>query len=191
LNPDQLQAVASQWHEGGVASVQKLAGVHPDIPNALTANAIDPDLKPYYDDLMGRTRSEGVFAGFKLMRPESDQDGPDGEQKDAEVMYWFLFPLQTRNVVAWEASSGSGRATYFFKQDLPIPELNRVLGMLNFRRRPIYLSDEDLARDPRYRRYAIAVRQIPELRQLRASYLGRAIHSTVQEWQSQVASIVK
>jgi len=62
---------------------------------------------------------------------------------------------------------------------------------LNFRWRPIYLSDEELARDPRYHRYAIAARRIPELHELRASFLGRAIHTSPESWQAQVDSILE
>jgi hypothetical protein len=112
-------------------------------------------------------------------------------------------------VVAWEASSRGGRATYFFRLLDPakaaelndptkgpalletgIRRLNRVLGMLNFRRRPIYLSDDDLDMNPTYHRYAIAARQIPELREVRASFLGRAIHSSHEAWQKQVEAIL-
>jgi len=68
--------------------------------------------------------------------------------------------------------------------------LNRVLGMLNFRRRPIYLSDDELAMDPRYHRYAISARRLPELRQVRANFLGRASHTSLEAWQSQVNGIL-
>jgi hypothetical protein len=114
------------------------------------------------------------------------------------------------NVVAWEASSRSGRATYFFRlvdptqaaklQDASqssalvesaVRRLNRVLGMLNFRRRPIYLSDEQLETNPKFHRYAIAARRIPELREVRASLLGRAIHSSHDAWLEQVKGILE
>jgi hypothetical protein len=100
-------------------------------------------------------------------------------------------------VVAWEASSRSGRATYFFRLvkaaqavqlsdpahagvivDTAVRRLNRVLAMLNFRRRPIYLSDDELAADSRFPCYAIAARHMPEVREVRASFLGRALHSS-------------
>lgn len=42
----------------------------------------------------------------------------------------------------------------------------------------------------KYHRYAIAARRLPELRQVRASFLGRAIHSSFEAWQKQVASIL-
>jgi hypothetical protein len=57
--------------------------------------------------------------------------------------------------------------------------------LLNFRRRPIYLTDDELALDPRMRRYAIAARRIPELRELRAKFIGRAIHTSEEAgWRS-------
>jgi len=111
--------------------------------------------------------------------------------------------------VAWEASSRGGRATYFFRLVDPAREaelanparspatveaalrrLDRVLGMLNFRRRPIYLSDDELERDPKFHRYAIAARRIPELREVRAAFVGRAVHSSLEAWQGQVKAIL-
>jgi hypothetical protein len=72
-----------------------------------------------------------------------------------------------------------------------LAELNRALVLLNFRREPIYLSDEALETQPRFRRYAIACRKLPELRRLRAAFLGRAIHTTVEAWGKQVEEILK
>lgn len=241
LNPDQLQAAAGLMREGQSAPASRLAAIHAKIPATLTANAVDKDLKPYYDDLVARNGNGMLYAGFKLITPE-DQDKSEAASSDEEldwrkdvaaltnspdyrinkeqephgvdesgpeVLYWFFFPIPG-NVVAWEASSRSGRATYFFRLadpaqapqlrdpalapgliDAGIRRLNRVLGMLNFRRRPIYLSDDDLAMDPKYQRYAIAARRLPDLQQVRASFLGRAIHSSHEAWQEQVNGILK
>jgi hypothetical protein len=231
LSPDQLQATAGLMREGQSAAVAKLAAIHAKIPAALTANAVDQDLKPYYDDLVARSVANGLYAGFKLIRPENkdgdafgrnnaekdadaaedaDASAPDADADGPETLYWFFFPMAAKtsaaNVVAWEASSRSGRATYFFRLldqaqagqlqdasaiDSAIRRLNRVLGMLNFRRRPIYLSDDDLERDPKYHRYAIAARRIPELRQVRANFLGRAIHGSHDAWLEQVKGILE
>lgn len=230
LNPDQLQATAGVMREGQSASLAKLAAINSKIPAALTANAVDKDLKPYYDDLVARNGNGMLFAGFKLIRPDdkdttasqeadNDQDAsaaddsesnaPDADADAPNTLYWFFFPMPG-NVVAWEASSRSGRATYFFRMvepaqaaqlrdpstasvliDAAVRRLNRVLGMLNFRRRPIYLSDDDLNRDPKFHRYAIAARRIPELRQVRASFLGRAIHSSHDAWLEQMKGILE
>ncbi len=237
LDPDQLQACANLLREGRSAPLAKLAAIHRQIPVALAANAVDKDLKPYYEQLVSRAGGGMGYAGFKLIRsedggsagqgaaagtPDSDSrgddagDAPDADASAPETLYWFLFPLAAKagatelaNVVAWEASSRSGRATYFFRLvdparvaelgdpakaasivDSAVRRLNLVLAMLNFRRRPIYLSDDELAMDPRFHRYAIAARRMPEVREVRASFLGRALHSSIEAWQAQVESIL-
>jgi len=249
LNPDQLQSIAAVLKEGCSALVAKLAAVHPKMPAALAANAVDQDLKPYYDQLLARTGNGTLYAGFKLIRPEDgtggmgdgsdqtaaaptsgagvpdpdaanasaeDDDGADVDTGGPQTLYWFFFPIAAKastsepaNVVAWEASSRSGRATYFFRLvdpakaaqlcdasnasaivDSSVRRLNRVLAMLNFRRRPIYLSDDELETGPKFHRYAIAARRMAEVREVRASFLGRALHSSLEAWQGQVAAIL-
>jgi len=240
LDPDQLQSCAALLREGSSAPLAQLAAIHKQIPAALAANAVDKDLKPYYDRLVARAANGMGYTGFKLIRPEdaetsptssdgssaaqNDEDDPsrdgagarDADAGTPETLYWFLLPLAAKpggstpaNVVAWEASSRSGRATYFFRLvapehagllsdparagmivDAAVHRLNRVLAMLNFRRRPIYLSDDELATDPRFHRYAIAARRLPEVREVRASFLGRALHSSPETWQTQVEAIL-
>jgi hypothetical protein len=235
LTPDQLQAAAALLREGHSASVARLTAINPKFAAGLAANAVDHDLKPYYDDLVTRTAKDTLFAGFKLIRAEdsgegesgttsetedagADSSGSDGGAPDAdaggpETLYWFYFPMAGKkgpaNLVAWEASSRGGRATYFFRLvdsareaeladparspstlEAALRRLDRVLGMLNFRRRPIYLSDDELERDAKFHRYAIAARRIPELREVRAAFVGRAAHSSLEAWQGQVKAIL-
>ena len=145
---------------------------------------------------------------------ESDNEEKEGEQEQA--LHWFFFPLATKpgvqmpaNVVAWESTTHSGRATYFFRMlpedvagnlmdpvkaagviESTIQRLNRALVILNFKREPIYLPDDSLDTQLRYRRYAIACRRIAVLRELRASYIGRAVHTSPEGWQKQVDAIL-
>jgi len=231
LDPEQLQACAGLLREGRSAPLQKLSAIHKLIPGTLAKNAVDQDLKPYYDKLAALSQPTLACAGFKLIRPEaaygtitapadtvqpSDDEAPDADAAAPETLYWFFFPLvrpgtsTPANVIAWEASSRVRRATYFFRLvdprlaaqltdsaqapsvvDSSIRRLNTVLAMLNFRRRPIYLSDDELASDPRFHRYAIAARRLPEVREVRANFLGRALHSSPETWQAQVESILK
>jgi hypothetical protein len=147
----------------------------------------------------------------------SDADaagGTGGEEEAAPILHWFFLPLAAQpaatlvgNLVAWEATSRSGRATYFFRLvppaeaarlrdpaqapaliDAAIRQLNRAIVLLNFRREPIYLPDASLRIQPRFRRYAIACRKLPELIRLRSSFLGRAIHTTPEAWRKQFES---
>jgi hypothetical protein len=72
--------------------------------------------------------------------------------------------------------------------DAAIRQLNRVIVLLNFRREPIYLPEASLEIQPRFRRYAIACRKLPELARLRSSFLGRALHTTPEAWRKQFES---
>jgi hypothetical protein len=226
LNPDQLQSAASVLREGRAAAIAKLDAIHPKFSAALMGHAVDSNLKPYFDELVKRTAAGQLYAGFKLIRAEADKtqvpaqgdqepdedtsDAPDADNTGPDTLYWFFFPMAQKdgtvaNLVAWEASSASGRATYFFRlvdpakssqlHDVSVREaamarLNRVLATLNFRRRPIYLSDDELQMDPRFHRYAIAARRMPEVREVRANFVGRAIHSSPEAWQAQVGTIL-
>jgi hypothetical protein len=150
-------------------------------------------------------------AGETAAEPEADA----GAEEEAQpILHWFFLLLAAKpgakfpnNLVAWEATSRSGRATYFFRLVPPeqaaqlqdasksaalietaIRQLNRAIVLLNFRREPIYLPDDSLLLQPRFRRYAIACRKLPELVRLRSSFLGRAIHTTPAAWQKQFES---
>jgi hypothetical protein len=98
--------------------------------------------------------------------------------------------MKSGGAVAWEATTGTGRATYFFRASMPVEQMTRGLALINFRREPIYLPDASLEQQPRYRRYAIGARKLADLRNLRGAYLGRAIHSSMEEWAEQVNRLV-
>jgi hypothetical protein len=107
-----------------------------------------------------------------------------------------------------ESAAGSGRATYFFRiasradyprfrsledleaeVDRAIARMNRCMLAINFRREPIYLTDEQLE-EPAYARYVYAVQKIPELRELRRLFIGRVIHSSPEQWQKDIRSLL-
>jgi len=156
-------------------------------------------------------------AGGKTAESSGEtKPGAAGTEEAEPMLHWFFLPLAAKpgagfpdNLVAWEATSHSGRATYFFLLVPPeqaallgdpekgpgllesaIQQLNRAIVLLNFRREPIYLPDGSLQLQPRFRRYAIACRKLPELVRLRSSFLGRAIHTTPEAWQKQFESFL-
>ena len=123
--------------------------------------------------------------------------GRSGDDPGAvEPVFWFLFALPSPrlsgapDLVAWETASASGRATYLFDGRPGLAALNRGLVALNFRREPIYLPDDRLAADARFRRHAIAARRLPDLRALRAAFAGRVIHSSLDAWRAGLEGIV-
>jgi PAS domain-containing protein len=196
--------------EGRSVPLSTLAAIHAKLPAALIDRAVDRRLKPYFDVLRSRALPDSIMAGFKFIReaeaePDHSQDEeevelPEGEPEAPEepeeekqpLFFWFFFPMRDGKTAAWEASTGSGRATYFFRLAPPedaaqtIQCLTRGLALVNFRREPVYLSDDALERQPRFRRYAIGCRKLPDLRALRASMLGRALHSSLEAWQAQL-----
>jgi hypothetical protein len=109
-----------------------------------------------------------------------------------------------------QVSQGGGNATYFFRissrkdyanivkdmtemhqcADRLISRMNRLMLDINFRREPIYLSDERL-KEPQYNRYLYAVRKIPSLKALRELFIGRVIHSSFEQWKSDVSELLK
>jgi hypothetical protein len=208
LNADALVRLQTAMPEGRSASLDALAGLHPKLPDALVARAVGERLRPYFNALRSRALKDPLMAGFKFIRPdevEEDKDaavesgdsadsadGTEGEERQP-LFFWFFFPLP-KNVVAWEATTGTGRATYFFRSTPPvaaaIASLTCGLALVNFRREPVYLPDDSLEQQPRFHRYAIGARKLADLRSLRAAYLGRAIHSTPEQWNAQVDGIL-
>jgi hypothetical protein len=237
LDPDRLQKVNTLMREGRAVAVAELEAIDSRTRGALVGKAVDNALRPYFEVLAGQTATSGWYTGFKLTREEADLNSPpdsgslvapeagtvEGEpadrdrDKETEPLYWFFFPLSSdkdarhADTLAWEASSRSGRATYFFRigaggdgesgarprrdtspEVAPaVHELSRALITLNFRREPVYLPDDALASEKRFRHYAIAVRRMPELAHLRRAFLGRAIHSSLPAWQKQVDGILQ
>ena len=70
-----------------------------------------------------------------------------------------------------------------------IQTVNRPLLTINFRREPIYLTEEMLARS-QYEQYRYSVMRIPELQVLRRLYIGRVIHNTSEQWQSDIEDLL-
>ena len=86
------------------------------------------------------------------------------------VAAFLLAPLGSRVVV--EILSGPSAATYVFDGD--VDAINRDLQQLHFRRRPLQLSDAELASQESD--YRLAARKLEPLRRLRAAARDRILH---------------
>jgi hypothetical protein len=196
LSVDQLVRLQLLMPEGRSASLAAMNRIHPMLADSMIARAVTESLRPYFAALRSRAPKEPLMAGFKLIRhDEEEEEGgeqaePSGNEERQPLFFWFFLPLSDQ-MVAWEATTGAGRATYFFRGgSAAIDSLTRGLALINFRREPVYLPDDSLDSHPRYHRYSIGARKLPDLRALRAAYVGRAIHSTVEAWQAQVDSLL-
>jgi hypothetical protein len=207
LNPDQLQRLAALLPEGRSVRLGAMSELHSKLPDALKTIAVSPSHKPYFDELSKRASSDGLLAGFKFIREDEEgaegeeggdsggeADAPRGEDGKPQLFFWFFFPIRDRSILAWEATTGSGRATYFFRYEgdpgQAAQQLTRGLALVNFRREPVYLSDEALEMQQRFHRYAIGARKLPDLRALRSAYLGRAMHSSLENWSQQLDKVI-
>ncbi|MEO8591916.1 MAG: hypothetical protein ABI759_01215 [Candidatus Solibacter sp.] len=206
LNADALQRLQQAMPEGRSCAISTLAAIHPGLPEAMHGKAVGETLAPYLEELAARAVAP-PFVGFKFtagLDPDAEGESDDaaegavestpenaGEGEGPQIFFWYFYPLRN-NLVAWEATTGTGRATYFFRYqgplDAAIARITRGLALVNFRREPVYLPDASLQQQPRYARYAIGARKLPDLRALRGAYAGRAIHSSLENWKAQVDS---
>lgn len=184
--------------EGRSASLQQLSAINPALPDAVVARAVSESLRPYFDVLKKRAVTRDcIMTGYKFIRPDEvkvDESETAQYPDQPPLFFWFFFPL-AGGVAAWEASTGGGRATYFFRIDAAQPgasvaKLTNGLALVNFRREPVYLSDTSLAQQKEFHRYAIGARKLPGLRALRAAFIGRAMHSEVEKWTAQMDNLV-
>jgi hypothetical protein len=67
--------------------------------------------------------------------------------------------------------------------------LTNGLREINFRRQPIYLSDDQLLQ-PTFSRYRFSVAMMPELRALRSAFIGRVAHTSEEEWKAKVGELL-
>jgi hypothetical protein len=118
---------------------------------------------------------------------------------------WFLISISSRNAIAMETvSEDASKATYFFRTisrkhfqhseqtqqiDRFVKNINRAMIVVNFRREPIYLS-EDKLKEPQYQNYLYAIQRLPELNELRNLFIGRVVHSSIEQWKRDVMELL-
>jgi hypothetical protein len=70
-----------------------------------------------------------------------------------------------------------------------IKDINRSMIEINFRREPIYLTENQLE-STEYTQYRFAIAKIPSLRTLRDRFVGRVIHSSQDQWRADVTNLL-
>lgn len=205
-----LRRVAAIMREGKTAKRADIETINPRLWQELEKRIATAGLNESYTFLKELGRQERIAIGFKR-----------GLMGDLTGEYiWFLVPIYGGsekgygNAVAMEATEATGeestgKATYFFKivgrKDYPnfkaieeldeetdklIRRINRCMLDINFRREPIYLPDERLE-EADYIKYKIALQRIPSLQLLRTMYIGRVIHSSPEQWKSDVIELLR
>ena len=200
-----IRKLATLMKEGRAARRSDIEAAGPGLWEQLEAQLTGSDAGDEYKFLKSLGQARDICIGVKrgLKAGESDY-------------LWFMVPVYAAdtslpgNAVIMEAISAEGesRATYVFRmvsrKDYPtfktlaelqaqmgnfIQTTNRGLIAINFRREPIYLTNEMLTR-PQYEKYRYSIARIPELRSLRWLYIGRVIHSTPEQWQADIKDLL-
>lgn len=192
------------------ALIRKLSILFKDgraVPKA-ALDSLSPEL---WETMENRLSAYGIKESCDYLKQTGDIDlaaigfkrGLMGDLTGEYV--WFLIPVMGSGgrFVAMEAGSGEGtggRATYFYSmpggsggnraadQEF-IRLVNYSLLMVNFRREPVYLSEEMLQK-PAYSQYKYAIERLPALRLLRSLFAGRVVHSSEEYWRNGVARIL-
>ncbi|MFA6897154.1 MAG: hypothetical protein WCQ96_02635 [Patescibacteria group bacterium] len=201
-----LRKVSQVMKDGQAVERGTLISVSSELFSALEKKIEDFGMKEEYGYLSSIADKEKISLGSK-----------QGLMGDLTGNYfWFLIPIydldnkKPGNAIAMEATTatGTGKSTYFFRilprrkyrdvknittlrqeVDGLIEIINKAMIDINFRREPIYLSDEKLS-EPQYFKYKIAVEKIPNLRILRALFIGRVAHHSVEQWQADVNDLL-
>jgi len=201
-----LRKVSQIMKDGQAVERGTLTSVSSELFSALEKKIEDFGMKEEYGYLSAIADKEKISLGSK-----------QGLMGDLTGSYfWFLIPIydldnkKPGNAIAMEATTatGTGKSTYFFRilprqkyqevksitvlrqeVDGLIEIINAAMIDINFRREPIYLSDERLS-EPQYFKYKIAVEKIPALRTLRALFIGRVAHHSVEQWQADVNDLL-
>jgi len=200
-----VQLASQLLKDGKTAKRQELEQACPGLWTALEKKLSGYGIGEEYAFLKNSSNPDLIRIGIK--RPLHAEEAKD--------YIFFLAPIFSTdgkkggNALAFEASSGEdeGRATYFFRiwsrKDFPLPdakemeqqadriaqELAEGLNAINFRREPIYLTEEALS-NPERSRYRYAIMRIPQLRLLRERFIGKVMHSSPEQWKEDVAALL-
>jgi hypothetical protein len=130
----------------------------------------------------GDQQSQSMVPEGTFDKEEDDQQNESKEPTTTGATYFFR--LMGKNEFA------QAKAEEITKQlDNFILNTNRAMIDINFRREPIYLSDYQLD-SPKYTQYRFAIQNIPSLRLLRNLFIGRVIHSALEQWKTDISSLL-
>ena len=113
---------------------------------------------------------------------EEPSQNTDKEQKPATTGATYFFRTMGRKEYAQTKYED-----LIIELENVIKNINHAMIEVNFRREPIFLSEEQLD-SPKYVQYRFAITRMPSLRMLRSLFIGRVIHSSPEQWKSNVDS---
>ena len=115
---------------------------------------------------------------------EGTSQNPDEEQKPATTGATYFFRIMGRKEYAQTKDEDLIIGLENFTKNI-----NRAMIDVNFRREPIFLSEKQLD-STKYVQYRFAISRMPSLRILRSLFIGRVIHTSLEQWKSNIASLL-
>jgi hypothetical protein len=179
--------LASLLMEGMIVPLADVRRVSPAFADALQSRLAGSEIGQEYAYL--RSLSTGDMAvGVKR--------GLKGELTGETIH--TLTPVFAKNAVILESLGDSAAATYVFRMSrdgMVSPEgwrpwllaFNDSMLAVNYRREPVYLSEEALMAE-KYENYRGALHRSEGLVALRALFVGRAAHTGFEAWKKSIES---
>lgn len=209
VDPSTVAKLGAVMRDGRAVQQTAIDAVDPSLwPKLEDAVVGTTDLRASYDHLKAMTPAGAMALGIKAVKSEGEdpdagdagappadqpEGSPDAPAAKGNHHLWFFAPVLNKgNAIAHEITSEEGHATYLYRTApdevaTSMAKINRAILALNFRREPIYATEEEI-QTGRFQRYRVALRSLESLRFARERYLGRAIHNA--SWAEQVDQAV-
>jgi hypothetical protein len=182
-------SLAKLLMEGMVAKLSDIRKESPGFADAIDGRLSSSDIAQEYKYL--KSVSYDIAVGVKR--------GLLGDLIGESIL--LLAPVFDKNIMFMESLGDTAAATYVFKISAGFgasPEhwddfllrFNYAMLSVNFRREPIYLSDEALG-SVKYEQYRQALGRVPDLLELRKLFAGRVMHSGFESWKKSMDSYIK
>ena len=172
--------LAKLMMEGLVVSVESIRAVSAPFADALEAKLNERIPQEYaYLKAVSGTLAVGIKRGLM------------GSLTGESII--LLAPSGGKAIM--ESLGESASATYVFDMGgmewrAFLPAFNESMLAVNFRREPIYMSDEMLESD-KHEAYRNAIMRCPSLRTLRSQFLGRVSHNGFDAWKRSLDAYIK
>jgi hypothetical protein len=206
IDQQKLRLVIPFFSDGKSVSRSQIESISPPLWHSIEKKFQNSGLNEEYNHLKSLSNQGEIWVGIKR--------GLMGEMTGEYI--WFMTPIfsedpnQLGNALIIEAASeqDSGIATYIFRiMDREIyrkgiqeqfmrqeahkfmNKTNQCMIEINFRREPIYLSEDKLL-EPENEKYLYATKKLDSLKHLRKQFIGRIIHSSPEQWNKSLEELL-
>ena len=128
-----------------------------------------------------------IYVGFKKNGIKTEADDKTDNRDEAvsdQYLLWLIAPSPDGRYAAVEFAEAD-TATFVYKTGNDFNnfarQLNRALEAIDFKREAIWLPDEEL-RKPGNANYYMAAKRTVSLQFVRANFVGRIIHTSLESW---------